>query len=322
MKDAQKLSLAFVSLILSLLLYLQVQAMSDQSRERSFKVKARLDGLPNGLTPVASLPEVEVIARGKESSLNRLNSDDWFAVIDMSQATVGRSRYPVRVTGPASAGYAVQPASRLITLEIAKLGQIDARVRIQERGRLSPDLRYGQSKCEPAIVLLRGPEPALEQVKEVRVLLDLSRLKPGDTPTNRVEVIGRDGLPLVNVQADPDTVTIRPSLVAPPPSATVIITPRWKGQPAFSYEIESVEVEPNSIDITGNGRVLASVGKIYTEAIDISGLKENREFKVNLQFPAGVNPSRAPERTVRVRLRLNRVEPTEASPPASPTAAP
>jgi len=102
--------------------------------------------------------------------------------------------------------------------------------------------------------------------------------------------------------------------VAAPATVNVLVTPRWVGTPAFGYEVDSVIVEPNQVTLTGESRVLAAIQKVWTEPIDLTGLKTSKTVTVPLQVPSGTKSS---DPSVRVEVRLNKIAPTAVPEPSA-----
>jgi YbbR domain-containing protein len=314
-----KFWIAGLSLMLGVVLWLQVQAQTDQTKERAFTVPVELQNMPPGLTPLTSVREVEFVATGPSSKLDTLKTSDWRAVVDVTRATPGEKLYTLRATGPTSPDVVVQPRVGRVTVNLVNLTKMTKRVSVEETGRLLADLNYGGAKAEPEFVELIGPEPAIQLVARVRAFLDLSKLRPGDTPSAIIEALSDDGRPLPNIRIEPPSITIRPKVVAAPATVDVFVTPKWRGQPAFGFEITSVEVVPNQVTIRGASRLLSSIPKLQTEPIDLKDVKADRTFTSKVVLPAGIQTD--DDTTVTIKVRVARTLP-ESVPVPNPTPAP
>ncbi len=303
----ERFGLIVFSAVLAVLLWLQVSALDDQVVQQSFRVPLQLRGLPESLAAVNPPLEVDVIAEGRASLLRDFETDAYSANVDLRSAKQGEQRLRVNLSGPTLQAITVVLKSPTALINLSAVVRKSFPVTVAERGRLASDLEYGGAVTEPEHVTLSGPASLLARVREVRVFLDLSKLRTGETPVQPVEIVATDGGNLSEVRAEPGTVTIRPRVAAAPATLNVLVAPRWKGNPPFGYQVDGFEVVPNQITISGEVRVLTAVQTLWTEAIDLSGLRQSKSFTVPIQFPSGIRPTEV--REVRVNVRINRVDP-------------
>ena len=72
----------------------------------------------------------------------------------------------------------------------------------------------------------------------------------------------------------------------------VEVRPEIVGEPAEGYEVRSVTVEPQSVEVSGARTALEALGgRIATDAVEVQGRTGRFESSVSLRPPEGVAPS-------------------------------
>lgn|GEM_PF-3505361 len=304
----QRFWIGVVSVVMSMLLFLQVTAAIDETSTKEFECLLVFEGLPGGLTianPI-TLSKIKADATGLTSKLESLDSSAWQAKVDLSKAVPGVSSYPVRLTGPANVQYEVRAKQTRIQVEISRIKEVEVPVIIEERGTPPTDLTYAGSTASPAVVRVRGPESVTDRIKLARAWLELQGLKPGVAPEVRIELIDADGRIIrQNVTMLQDRVIISPKVAAAPASSDAFVRFRWTGKPKFGYEVVDWETIPNVIRLTGRSAELGSVKVVETETYNLEGIAADREAAVKIKVPAGLNADRV---EVRLKIRVRKTE--------------
>ncbi len=317
---ANDVLLVVSSLVLSLLLWLQVQSQGDRSPDRTFDVPLLLRGLGDDFMATHAPISVKVIASGTTQQLNEITKMTQFgvnkrpevvAMIDLENAHEGSRKYPVRLNAPTGIAGSLELVRETERIQIERVTRTPKKVAVEERGLQPANLQYNGSTTEPTYVVVVGPDSQLSRIAKVRVMLDLTKIRPAETYQGRVEILDHNNQPLLQMRAEPDFVTVRPGLASAPVAKNVIVTPIWHGQPAFGFKVRSYTIEPSQISLGGNPAMLAKIGIIETEAVPLDGLKSSQVFTAKLSLPAGIESK---TKSVRISIRL------EANPaPASPS---
>jgi YbbR domain-containing protein len=160
---------------------------------------------------------------------------------------------------------------------------------LQVRGDLPRGHRAGEVRLEPNSVTVTGPAPRVLQLKEGRVVVfvdnareDISEIRRPiyyDVNDNVASVAG--------LTVFPAEVEVIIPIVEMAGFAEKPITVNWIGEPGQGYRLLDVEVDPNSVQVTGSPAQLEAL-RIQTEEIDITGLTESDTFQVALNLPDGV----------------------------------
>jgi len=64
----------------------------------------------------------------------------------------------------------------------------------------------------------------------------------------------------------------------------VSVRPRITGKPAIGYKVESIQVNPEQVEIAGPKDVVEKIDMLFTKPMDIQGLKEDLKERIFLDF--------------------------------------
>jgi YbbR domain-containing protein len=111
--------------------------------------------------------------------------------------------------------------------------------------------------------------------------LDLSNAREGTVSFS----ISAEGIPLPRgvkiTQINPTQVTVVLQKLL---TKTIVIHPRVTGRPASGFELVSVKINPEQVDIAGPDEVVKKIEGLYTKPIDIQGLKSDLKQRTFLDF--------------------------------------
>jgi YbbR domain-containing protein len=111
--------------------------------------------------------------------------------------------------------------------------------------------------------------------------LDLSNTRPGSVSFS----ISSEGIPLPRgvkvTRINPTQVTVVLQKLA---IKKIKVKPRITGKPAPGFEIDSIQVNTEQVEIAGPEEVVANLEQLYTKPIEIQGLKSNITQRTYLDF--------------------------------------
>ncbi len=111
--------------------------------------------------------------------------------------------------------------------------------------------------------------------------LDLSNTRAGSVSFS----ISSEGIPLPRgvlvTRINPTQVTVVLQKLA---TKKIMVRPRINGKPAPGFEIESIQINTEQVEIAGPEEVVASLENLYTKPIEIQGLKSSIKQRTSLDF--------------------------------------
>lgn len=308
--------LKLLSLAISLVLWLYVQSSRPQVAQQTFQFDLKIINLDRQNLIVTSLATqvVRIQASGTPEELKKLKGKEFSAYIDLLDAKTGLQEYTVKPNLPTDAKLDWErPPTVFVNIEA--LAHDYKKVTVIQDESLAPSgFALGEPTIEPVMVKVEGAQSKVKEVVQCRALLmGVDRIKPGMEVRVPVELLDAGGKVVTLVSADPKEVVIRPTLIPVLPRHAVLVTPTWKGQPAFGYRIVRYTLTPNQVELTGDHRLLSRISTVETKPIDIEGLKQSATLETNLVLPSG--SSTKDLKKVRVRIEVEKLpEPVGALP--------
>ncbi|BBO22745.1 MAG: hypothetical protein HND43_04345 [Armatimonadetes bacterium] len=235
------------------------------------------------------------------------------AVVDLSGAEEGIAEYPVSLEVPSELRKYKWEVENRIVVAIEQVAQESKMVAVVESGEAPTGLELGAVTVQPESVTISGPKSVVSKVDTVRVLLLLSNVETGKTYTLPVEVFDENGKPITGIRVVPDAVSVSPALSPMQPRRTLLVSPKWTGQPAPGFVVAALEVNPNEVTVQGERKRLSDMRTIETEPVDLTGLKENTVRSVRLKLPAGVSVMGRDR--IEIRIKIDPIPVAEPPPP-------
>lgn len=311
-----KPSFFLLAIAISMGLWLVVQTISQPTSRETFDSELRYINLDETQFQITGdkVVRVSVVGEAPQFALDSIlpeQRERLRAVVDLSRAREGVGEYPVIILdAPEGISWSARPNSVELTIEAVEV--IQSRVEVDLSGTPPNNLIVGSVRAEPEIVRLAGPAAELAKVQRVRALFDQSQIKPGVAQIAIVEVLTAGNQALPSVRVIPETVELFAVAVPDVRRKRVPINVRWAGQLPFGLEIESFTVSPTDADIRGEPEVLADIGVILTDPVDLSDVTANTTKTVRLSVPQRVTLG-GNQRTATVRIQVRK-----AAQPAPP----
>lgn len=288
-------TLLFISLIFAVAIFIIVdQKILFYSESSAEILKSQtVTAIYNEETYVVEgLPEtVDITLIGSKADLYiAKQSTSHEVVVDLTGLKPGQHKVNIKYN-QANTGidYKVNPsvATVMIYQKLSKAKTLT--VDILNQDSLDSKLSISNVEIDKDSVVVKGAEYQLAKVATVKALVDVNNLSSQDVGT----VVMKD-IPLkaydesgnvVDVEIVPSTIDAKVTITSPSKEVPIKVIP--SGEVAFGKAINSIESSETKVTVYGNSDVLDSLNYIPVE-IDVNGLKQNGEYKVQLENPVGV----------------------------------
>lgn len=302
-------TLLFISLFLAIITFIvidtQIVTFSKNSAEvlRSLPVTA----IYNEEAYVAEgLPStVDITLIGSKTDLfiaKQMASYD--VTVDLTGLKPGQHKVSIKYNQSlTNLEYMVNPSSINVTIynKVSKTKNLS--VDILNQDKLDSKLVIQSTNINSDKVIVKGAEHQLDQVASVKALFDVNNLVSQEVGTQTVKDVplkayDKDGN-VVNVEIVPSKVDVEVNIVSPSKELPIKVIPN--GSVAFGKAISSLETNVSKVTVYGSKEVLDSLNYIPLQ-IDVSGLKEDKEYKVDLSKPVGITYMSLNSVTVNIKL--------------------
>lgn len=301
-----------VSFILSFLLWTVLQiSQPPGTKEGSTKVLAFNYEQSESRYVIPPLGDARVQVLGPQDELEGaaddvLRRNNVIVYVDLSDAHAGKGRYPLKLYAKPNSSFTFRllDVEKELNIERRKLRRMP--VAVDPVGEVDPDntVAFDGASAQPAMVVISGATSAVDRVRRVRALLDLSTVEAKQPNPIPAEAVDEDDNKVDDVAISPQVITVTPLLAQAPNAKTVQISPLFKGRPADGFKVGTWTVEPSQVAVRTEDGDVPRLRSVQTGQINLEGLRTSTTFEVPLQLPAGVQTISA--KKVRVSVLIER----------------
>lgn len=302
-------TLLFISLFLAVAIFIMIDqkilVYTDNTAEvlknQEVKViyneeKYVVEGLPDA---------VDITLIGSKTDLYiAKQSTSHYVTIDLSGLKPGTHKVNIEYNqNNGSIEYMVNPSvttviiyekvseTRTLSVDLLNQDSLDSKLIVE-------NVNYNTDK-----VVIKGAAQQLEKVVEVKALVDLNNIPQQEAgnytltniPLKAYDVEGE----VVDVEIVPNTIEVEVQITSPSKELPIKIVP--VGEVANNYAISSLTSSETKVIAYGDTETLNDL-KYIPVNIDVSDLKENKEYKVEIEKPVGVKSLSVSSVTVTVNL--------------------
>lgn len=274
---------------------LQNQSVNVVYNEESYVV----EGLPKSvdITLIGSKTDLYI---AKQSSSHDVT-------IDLSGLKPGTHKVNVKYNRNAgNIKYMVNPSTVTVVIyqKVSKTMSLSTEIlnsNVLDTKLVVDDIKYDTDK-----VVVKGAEHQLKQVASVKALVNLENLVSHEEGTNKlkdVPLVAYDSNgDKVDVEIVPKKIDVDVLISSPSEEVPIKIVP--KGELSFGLGISTIELSEQKVTAYGTTEALKElkeVGYIPIE-IDVAGLKENKEYRLEIPKPVGIKDLSTNNLTVKVTV--------------------
>ena len=288
-------TLLFLSLFLSIGIYIVVDrkiiTFSNQSaevlKEQKINVKYNeeqyvVEGLPEAV-------DVTLIGSKADLYIAKQSSNDGVTV-DLTGLTAGTHKVNIEYEqGLSGIEYSVNPSVATVIIYKKISDTRTLTYDLVNENKLSSTLIVNSVKLNVDEVTIRGAEYKINQVATVKALIDLEQLSVKEAGTQKLDDIILKAYDiqgnLVDVEFVPSKVNAEIDLSSP--SKTVPLNFVSKGELSKGKAISNYKFSKDEVTIYGDSEILDSISGIDV-LVDVSDIKEDSSFRVEVKKPTGV----------------------------------
>ena len=231
----------------------------------------------------SSSHEVTVDLNGLKPGTHKVN-------IEYNQ-NVGKIDYMVNPSSATVIIYQKVSETRTLSYDVLHQDNLDSKLIIDS-------VNYSADK-----VVIKGAEHQLKNVASVKALVDINNLV-----TQEAGAVALKDVPLkaydndgnvIDVEMVPSKINVDINLTSLSKEVPIKIIP--KGDVSFGLALDSIKSNETKVTVYGEQAILDDLKYIPVE-IDVSDLKENREYKMELTKPVGIRSMSVNNITVNVSL--------------------
>lgn len=305
------LGLFAVSLAISLMLWAFVAWDGNSDGTRSMTANIEYSNLQRGYSIYDNTRKVEIKLVGNINALSRVEQSDISTRVDLQGLQPGKYSLPISISVPPFVKVrSWQPS----TADVEIYRHIERTVSISYRveGDLPEGMVISSANILPKEAVISGPEADVLSVQSIETVIPGAKIKAGESMLLPVAVASNTGS-AERITIIPEQVGVTVLLENEMLGESIPVEVSVVGMPAEGYELESVNVIPQTVAIKGKSTAVKKMISLVLPPVDISGLDQNLNLMLPLQ-PVEIIPDieiSGPERAkVEIKIRRKIAEKT------------
>ena len=307
-------TLLFVSLFLAVAVFIifdqkritfndtSAEVLKDQKVEAVYNEEAYVvEGLPE---------KVDITLMGTRSDLFIAKQSTASKVtVDLTGLKPGTHKVNIEYMRPnASVNYSVNPSVATVNVYPKVSESKTLTTDLLNQDSLDSKLVVDNIKPETEKVVIKGTDDenainSLKKVATVKALVDVASLNHQDAGTVTLKNVplkayDKNGNSL-NIEIVPNKIKVAVDLSSPSKVVPIKVIP--KGTMTFGKAISSITTSENNVTVYGKQSVLDNLQYVPVN-VDVSGLKTDKEYKLELTKPSGVKSMSQNNITVNISL--------------------
>ncbi len=305
------LGLLLLAFLLALVVWVAAVLAADPNEERTFIRQLEVVGQDPRLILTSDIPaQVRITLEAPRSILDEITNTPtllsaWIDLTGLGAGTyevdtkVRWERDPVRLVR-------VEPTTVSVSMEAEIEKTLPVSVVIE--GDTALGYKKGTEFVDPEEVVISGRESLVNQVSQVRAVLDIAG--SGETIKASVPVVtlDEDGNLVTDVTISPRVVTITQPISLEGGYKNLVVKVVTAGQIADGYRLTNLSVTPLTVTVFSDNpqRINQLPGYVETEPVDLTNVSEDTEIRVDLALPEGI--TLVGEQSVLVQISVAAIE--------------
>lgn len=234
---------------------------------------------------------IVVSVKGRTNIVNRLRPDDIEATLDFSKVREpGEKEIPIDGPYTAVQGISIEDAKqKTIGVSVEKIVKNAYKVEPLLEGTLKAGYKITKMTVVPETIEIQGLESMVKAVSSIKTAVDINNLDRDTSIKKEYKVYNKSGAEIPELSKNLG-IDIKLEVAKEVP-----INPSIKGRPAKNHTEGIRRVFPEKALITGDPEVVAKIGELVTDTIDIENLSDSINMVRQIKLPEGVKLVNTPQ---------------------------
>lgn len=285
----RNIGLKILSLVLAFLFWVVIVNIDDPAITKTFYdipvtiVNENAIKSNDKVYDVVSGDTIDVKVKGKRTIIEKLVTEDFRAIADLSQLSVTNA-VPIDVTLPRYPDVDIDGKVMTMKVSLENLKTEPFRVDVVEKGTVAPGYYIATKTTSPKMLQVSGAESVIKKINEVVVEVNVTNREKSFREHNIIpKVYDKNGslMDSSKMTFNYEKVDVSVELFV---TKTVNLWVDIQGTPAYGYEFvsENLKYEPKQVVIAGKKEELDKVPYILA-VYNINNKSNNIEDEINIQ---------------------------------------
>ncbi len=282
-----KILSVFLAFVIWLFITGDTRTFSEYDSTRPFiKIPVEYHHLAEYLEVVEMTEKVDVTVRGQFEDLDRLMPDDLEIYIDLRDLREGEHLVAVQGEVPPEIKIEnISPDKVKVVIDEVITQQMEAKPVIS--GKPAEGMIVEDVQLEPPNVIVKGTSSNIFKVEEVWAVVDVEEEEGDINRTVPLKAVDRMGGEVTDLELTPEEVEVFVNIDYARKEVPVEVS--LKGDLPEGFTIKEVEVQPESVLLSGSKERLEEIEVIETREVELSGREGTFAEEIELHVPEGTS---------------------------------
>lgn len=283
----KKWQLKIICLLMAIVLWFFIINEQNPMSEGSYTVPIVVENLDSQYITSNVPKTVYVRLSGPRNTIINVGPSDIKAYIDLSDAQEGEMSAPVRIEIPAGTELKKQSmTSADIMVDVYTVRELALTPHLV--GQTKNDIFVSSLKVVPEKVVISGARRLVKQVEQAVVEIPIEDRIDDFSIMAPIRLVAADGSRIEGLEMTPWQSNIRISIGHNAVTKDIPVYVTTEGDVSPSVSLKEIKINPNTVAVKGDATILKNLSRIDLPPIDISGLKQDKKWKIIVSPVNGV----------------------------------
>ena len=285
----------FLAFILAIAVWILAVTSSDPTEERLYTRPVQIETVgqdPHLVLTSKTDDRMSITLSAPRSIWNRLNNENTpvRAILDLSGLSAGTHSLPIQIQVNVSPVRVISYTPDTMTLTLENMATKTIPIHLIQSNEPAVGFQSGTPQLSETSVVISGPEPLVEQVKEVRATIDYYGVNENINRTLPLQAVDANENPVEGVTINPEQVSVAIPITQRGGYRDVVVKAVLNGQIASGYRLTNISVFPPTVTVfsTNPNLVEQLPGSVETTPLNLNGAKSDLDVHLGLNLPTGV----------------------------------
>ena len=283
----KKWQIKIICLLMAIVLWFFIINEQNPMSEGSYTVPIVVENLDSQYITSNVPKTVYVRLSGPRNTIINVGPSDIKAYIDLSDAQEGEMSAPVRIEIPAGTELKKQSmTSADIMVDVYTVRELALTPHLV--GQTKNDIFVSSLKVVPEKVVISGARRLVKQVEQAVVEIPIEDRIDDFSIMAPIRLVAADGSRVEGLEMTPWQSNIRISIGHNAVTKDIPVYVTTEGDVSPSVSLKEIKINPDTVAVKGDANILKNLSRIDLPPIDISGLKQDKKWKIIVSPVNGV----------------------------------
>ena len=273
----KKWQLKIICLLMAIVLWFFIINEQNPMSEGSYTVPIVVENLDSQYITSNVPKTVYVRLSGPRNTIINVGPSDIKAYIDLSDAQEGEMSAPVRIEIPAGTELKKQSmTSADIMVDVYTVRELALTPHLV--GQTKNDIFVSSLKVVPEKVVISGARRLVKQVEQAVVEIPIEDRIDDFSIMAPIRLVAADGSRVEGLEMTPWQSNIRISIGHNAVTKDIPVYVTTEGDVSPSVSLKEIKINPDTVAVKGDANILKNLSRIDLPPIDISGLKQDKNW--------------------------------------------